>query len=267
MRMEVRLLGRIEIVVDGRPVPLAGRHAQALAALLALTRRPRSRDAIAADLWPDALTAANGALRQALWLLRSAFVAAGVDARGILEADADALGLTPELLVDVDVARFDAAMAGDPADADLAIQTYRGELAECLGHECFARERERLADEYEDALAMAAERRLLEHDLTGARDAALRLVARDPIREEAHAVLLRIHGLEGRRSQVLRQYRRLRDLLRRELDVDPLPETEAAFRTALRDAEARSAETVIRDTFGATVTVATGEAHAEVRPS
>ena len=38
-RMEVRLLGRIEIVVDGRPVPLAGRHAQALAALLALTRR------------------------------------------------------------------------------------------------------------------------------------------------------------------------------------------------------------------------------------
>ena len=228
-RMDVRLLGRIEIVVDDRMVPLAGRHAQALIALLALTGRPRSRDSIAADLWPDALTAANGALRQALWLLRSAFVAAGIDARRILEADADALGLAADLELDLDVARFDAAMTADVADVERAIAEYRGELAECLGHECFARERERLADEYEDALALAAERRLALHDLGGARDAALHLVARDPIREEAHAVLLRIHGLEGRRSQVLRQYRRLRDLLRRELDVDPLPETEAAL--------------------------------------
>jgi DNA-binding SARP family transcriptional activator len=246
-RLAIRLFGRIDVTVDGRPVPLAGRHAQALAALLALTRRPRSRDAIAADLWPDALTAANGALRQALWLLRSAFVAAGVDARQVLEADADALGLAADVELELDVARFDDAMTSEPPDVETAIATYRGELAECLGHECFARERERLADSYEDALAIAAEARLARRDLAGARDAAHRLVARDPIREEAHAVLLRIHGLEGRRSQVLRQYRRLRDLLRRELDVDPLPETEAALRAALRDAEAHSAEAVLRE--------------------
>ena len=246
-RLAIRLFGRIELTVDGHPVPLAGRHAQALAALLALTRRPRSRDAIAADLWPDALTAANGALRQALWLLRSALVSAGVDARRVLEADADALGLAVDVELELDVARFDAAMTLEPPDVETAIATYRGELAECLGHECFARERERLADAYEDALALAAEARLGDRDLAGARDAAHRLVARDPIREEAHAVLLRIHGLEGRRSQVLRQYRRLRDLLRRELDVDPLPETEAAFRSALRDAETHSAEAVLRE--------------------
>jgi DNA-binding SARP family transcriptional activator len=64
---------------------------------------------------------------------------------------------------------------------------------------------------------------------------------------------------------VLRQYRRLRDLLRRELDVDPLPETEAAFRAALRDAEARSAEVVLRDTIA--VSVAPADARIEVRPS
>src|SRR5918998_2774710 len=102
-RLAIRLFGRIELTVDGRTVPLAGRHAQALAALLALTRRPRSRDAIAADLWPEALTAANGALRQALWLLRSALVAAGVDARRVLDADADALGLAAEVELDLDV--------------------------------------------------------------------------------------------------------------------------------------------------------------------
>jgi DNA-binding SARP family transcriptional activator len=263
-RLTVRLFGRIEVAVDDRPVPLVGRHAQALAALLALTRRPRSRDAIAADLWPEALTAANGALRQALWLLRSAFVAASVDARQILEADADALGLAPDLELELDVARFDEAMTAEPPDVETAIATYRGELVECLGHDCFARERERLADAFEDALAIASEKRLLAHDLAGAREAAHRLVARDPIREEAHAVLLRIHGIEGRRSQVLRQYRRLRDLLRRELDVDPLPETEAALRAALRDSEAHSAEAVLREALRAPMAADGGP---DTRPS
>jgi DNA-binding SARP family transcriptional activator len=263
-RLTVRLFGRIEVAVDDRPVPLVGRHAQALAALLALTRRPRSRDAIAADLWPEALTAANGALRQALWLLRSAFVAASVDARQILEADADALGLAPDLELELDVARFDEAMTAEPPDVETAIATYRGELVECLGHDCFARERERLADAFEDALAIASEKRLLAHDLAGAREAAHRLVARDPIREEAHAVLLRIHGIEGRRSQVLRQYRRLRDLLRRELDVDPLPETEAALRAALRDSETHSAEAVLREALRAPMAADGGP---DTRPS
>jgi hypothetical protein len=59
----------------------------------------------------------------------------------------------------------------------------------------------------------------------------------------------------------------LRDLLRRELDVDPLPETEAAFRAALRDAESRSAEAVIRETIRVRVAKATAERASEARPS
>jgi DNA-binding SARP family transcriptional activator len=66
---------------------------------------------------------------------------------------------------------------------------------------------------------------------------------------------------------VLRQYRRLRDLLRRELDVDPLPETEAAFRAALRDAEARSAEAVIRESIQVRVAKAAADGLPEARPS
>ena len=74
---------------------------------------------------------------------------------------------------------------------------YRGDLLEGLGHECFAAERERLSDRYEDALAIVAERRLATGDPVGARDAADRLLERDPLREEAHAVLIAVHGLIG----------------------------------------------------------------------
>jgi DNA-binding SARP family transcriptional activator len=246
-RLTVRLFGRIELAVDGVPVRLTGRQAQALAALLVLVRRIRARDAIAADLWPDASSAATGSLRQALWLLRSALGGAGIDPDRILEVDQDALGLRCDLDIDVDVDHFDLALASDPPDAETAVAIYRGDLAECLGHECFARERERLADAFEDALALVAETRLERGRFGAARDAALALVARDPLREEAHATLIRTDGATGTRSQVRRQYRRLRELLRRELDVEPLPETDASLRAAVREAEERSSGSAARD--------------------
>ena len=73
VRLEVDLLGRLDVrAATGGRVRLPGRHAQALFALLVLARRPRSREAIAADLWPDADGASAGSLRQALWLVRQA---------------------------------------------------------------------------------------------------------------------------------------------------------------------------------------------------
>ena len=70
-------------------------------------------------------------------------------------------------------------------------------------------------------------------DHEGARRAAERLLVRDPLREEVHAVLIEVYGLYGSRSQVVRQYRRLCTVLARELDETPLPETDAIYRLAL----------------------------------
>ena len=115
-----------------------------------------------------------------------------------------------------------------------------------LGHDCFAAERERLSDRYEDALAIVAERRLEARDLIGARAAADRLLERDPLREEAHAVLIAVHGQIGSRSQVVRQHRRLQDVLRRELGEAPLPDTEAIYRQALDSTMRRALERAAR---------------------
>ncbi len=237
----VRLLGRIEVVGPGGPVRLGGRQAQALFALLALDRRPRSRDAIAADLWPDAAGASTGCLRQALWLVRTGLTTAGIDPDRLLEIEPDLIGLRPQARMDLDVARFEAETRSRPPDAQAAIGIYHGDLAEGLGHECFAAERERLSDAYEDALAVAAQQRLAAGDIDGARELAERLLARDALREEGHAALIAVFGEIGTRSQVARQYRRLQAVLRRELDVDPLPETDAAYRRAMAATVARSA--------------------------
>jgi DNA-binding SARP family transcriptional activator len=234
IRLRVELLGRLDVWTNaGQHIRLAGRHAQALFALLVLTRRPRSREAMAADLWPDAGAGSAGSLRQALWLVRQGLSEAGVEPDGLLDIDGDTVGIRIEATIDLDVTEFEACLGNDACRAEIAIELYHGDLLEGLGHDCFAAERERLSDRFEDALAIVAERRLAGGDPLGARAAADRLLERDPLREEAHAVLIAVHGLIGSRSQVVRQYRRLREVLWRELGEAPLPDTEAFYRQAI----------------------------------
>jgi DNA-binding SARP family transcriptional activator len=234
VRLRVDLLGRLDArTADGPQVRLPGRHAQALFALLVLARRPRSREAIATDLWPDADGGSAGSLRQALWLVRQGLIEAGVDPDRLLEVDAETVGIRMEARIELDVTAFERCLADVSCGAQAAVELYHGDLLEGLGHECFAAERERLSDRFEDALASVAQQRLLAGDLLGAQLASDRLLGRDPLREEAHAVLIAVHGLVGTRSQVVRQYRRLREVLSRELGETPLPDTEAIYRQAL----------------------------------
>ncbi|HEX5823645.1 MAG TPA: BTAD domain-containing putative transcriptional regulator [Candidatus Limnocylindrales bacterium] len=242
--MSIRLFGRLEVRAGGVDVRISGRHAQALTALLALRPRPRLRDAIAAELWPDVDGPSAASLRQALWLVRSSLTTAGLEPEAWLEADQDTLGLRSAASLDLDVDRFEglADQADDPVAEEAALSIYRGDLLEGLGHECFAAERERLSDSYEDLLARVAGTRMARGDVGGARLAATELLARDPLREEAHAVLIAAYGVAGSRSQVVRQYRRVCSILRSELAVGPLPETDAVYRIALAAAASRSRE-------------------------
>ncbi len=59
---------------------------------------------------------------------------------------------------------------------------------------------------------------------------ALRL---DPAREQNHQGLMAALLATGRRDEALRQYEACKETLRRELDVNPLPETEHLYLLAL----------------------------------
>ena len=243
-RLGIRLLGEVSADWDGRFVRPQGRGAVGLLAVLATKRRARTREDIAADLWPDGGPSSAAWLRQALWQLRRAFMAAGADPDLVFEADAERLAFNGALELDLDVERFEGLLHARPPDLDAALALYGGELTEGLGLECFARDRERLADLYEDALAQLGRRCLRDGDMGCARAAAIGLMERDPLREESHATLIEVYGRTGSRDQVVRQYRRLERLLRRELGVEPLAETRESFHAAMRHASERSAREV-----------------------
>jgi DNA-binding SARP family transcriptional activator len=237
--LQVRLLGPARIFWREREAILPNRHARGLVALLAFRSRSWTREALAVELWPDADNRSGKWLRQALWLLRSALSALGANADQVVVADEHVIGLGANIKVDVDAKRFQQLLRERPPHPEEALALYQGDLAEDLYLEGLAWHRELLADMYEDALASVASSRLAAGDRAGARNAAERLLERDRLREEAHSVLIEMHGLFGSRSQVVRQYRHLRAILANELNVEPLPETEMAYLTALRRTLAR----------------------------
>src|SRR5207344_1221288 len=127
VRLKVDLLGRLDArTADDRNIRLPGRHAQALFALLVLARRPRSRECIAADLWPDADGTSAGSLRQALWLVRQGLSEAGFAAGEVLDIDTDTVGIKIDACIDLDVTAFETCLANDPCGAEAAIEMYQG---------------------------------------------------------------------------------------------------------------------------------------------
>jgi DNA-binding SARP family transcriptional activator len=90
--LRVWLLGTLALEIDSVKVtPPSSRGARLVLAMLALDRRPHSREALAASLWPGVLrSSARASLRTALTQLRSAL---GRDAELFLHASRERVAL------------------------------------------------------------------------------------------------------------------------------------------------------------------------------
>ncbi len=111
-----------------------------------------------------------------------------------------------------------------------AVSLYRGDFLEDEPYaEWCWEERERLREAYLGLLSKLAAL----HADQGALETSIRYYRQtltvDPLREQNHQGLMRVFLAAGRRAEAVRQYQMCRDILRRELDVDPLPETEELY--------------------------------------
>ena len=242
-RLKLTLLGGFEAVSSsGAAVTLPTKKARALLAYCAL--RPgeaHQREKLATLLWGDTREEnARNSLRQALFLLRGALRQIRCNA---LRIDGDTVTADPQA-IEVDVVRFEQLLAEQaPPAFEQAASLYRGDLLDgfVVDEEPFEQwllqERERVRELALDALA-----RLLRHQNSlEATDAAIqtarRLLALDPLQEAVHRMLMRLHVRSGRREAALRQYEVCVGLLRRELQLEPEPETRQLREEILRTRE------------------------------
>jgi len=226
--LTIRLLGPPVIEHDGVATPAPrGRKAWALLAYLLLADRPPSRRNLAELLFCDA-DDPLGALRWTLAELRRALAAPGS-----LRGDPVATTLGPGVEVDV------RALTGVPT-ASAPLLTLGGELLEGMdvaaspAFECWlAVERYRLASMAEARLRQEALALLAAGRADEAVAYASQVVARNPLEEGNHELLVRSLAAAGDRPATLRQVAVSEDVLRRELGIEASP--------ALRDAAAAPA--------------------------
>src|SRR5919109_1362590 len=215
--LHVRLLGGVDLRLGEVQVPpLDSARAESLLAYLLLHRdAPQQRQHLAFTLWPDsAEPQARTNLRHVLHNLRRALP----DADRFIDVGPRTLRWRPEAPW-LDLAAFEQAVAEGRLED--AVATYSGELLEGNYDEWLLEERERLSQLYLGALERLAQELEAQGRFDQAVRYAERLVSADPLREETHRLLIRLHDAVGDRARALRAYHACATTLVRELGVEP----------------------------------------------
>jgi len=205
--------------------------AKNLLKLLALTPRHRlHHERVMEILWPESdPDAAKRNLHRVLYTLRRVLqpdLAPGATSDYIALRD-DMLVLCPSGNLWVDLDAFSAAAAGARRERDLAaydhaLSLYAGDLLPDDRYEDWTvARREEMCALYIALLLEATELQIRSGDPREATRLLERLVATQPLAEEAHLALMRLYAATGRRYNALRQYQQLQETLRRELDAEP----------------------------------------------
>jgi DNA-binding SARP family transcriptional activator/tetratricopeptide (TPR) repeat protein len=214
----------------GRDIAIGSRKAQALLAVLGVACPGAvGRERLIGMLWAEhSQERARHSLRQTLSELRR-------DVPSLIVVRGDALALDPAACT-VDVAAFrHLAAADDAASLDRASQLYGGALADGLAvreegfEEWLRTESTQLAGLAGATMARLASGLAESGDHPSAVAVLQRWLALDPACEDAHRRLIEALAAVGRHSAAQQQYQLCRDVLMRDLGVEPSAQTVAVF--------------------------------------
>jgi DNA-binding SARP family transcriptional activator/Tfp pilus assembly protein PilF len=218
----------------GNDILPKGRKAKALLGCLCLASGQKlARSRLASMLWDRVSDfQARASFRQAY---RELVVAFGPLAKELISGDRETIVLNKDACWIDALAILEPEMAQNAHRSELAAYC-SGELLEELGGVSVSFDHWLLG---ERTRFIEQRRALLEAELSHARgqnrdaneraDIARRLIMFDAAHEGASRILMRALADLGERAQALREYARLRGVLRNSLDVEPSPETNALY--------------------------------------
>ncbi len=238
------MLGDFELYLDDRRLNnFASRQARLILAYLLLNPERRySRSNLATQFWGRLSDSrARKALNTEIWRICKALTNEGLDPDTILQRDQHAIGLRldAECWSDVDTIqktlnRLDtldprACSAVDAEAVFEAVRLYRGELLEGVYDDWCLVQREGFQVRQMNALEFLLLYDMHEQKWQSALQHGQRLLGMDPIMEHVHRIVMECHYKIGNRPAAIRQYHQCKDILRNELGVDPMPQTERLY--------------------------------------
>lgn len=224
----------------GTHLPIARRQVRALLYRLVADSQPVPREHLCFLLWPD--TPESSARRNLTGLL--SHLRRTLPTPQMLLTEKEQVWLDSNYVwSDVKVFQRLSAMekpSGRTKALEQAVGLYRGPfldgfyLPDSPEFEMWAAlERQTWERLYLEALASLIEEQAARGEYAAAIAYARRYLATDDLAEEIHRRLIELYATSGDRSAALRQYDQCLTILERELGVDPLPETQSAYRAVL----------------------------------
>lgn len=253
-RLILQFLGLPQLHLDDQPIATDRRKAVALLAYLAVNDSDHgfqrySRESLSALLWPDYEQAkAFSNLRRTIWEVHQAI------GEGWLIAERESVFLNQDAKIDLDIARFQNLLSqshrqNDPARRIPllmeATKLYRNHFLTgfslkdaYLFNEWAYTEAEDLRGKLAGALETLSEDYPAIGEAEKAIPYARRLITLDPLNEASHRNLMEVYIRAGQHSAALKQYQACEQILRKELGLDPQPETRALYKK-IRKGEAK----------------------------
>jgi DNA-binding SARP family transcriptional activator len=231
-RTQIQLLDSFGIRHDGEAVHLP-MSAQRVIAFLAIRSHPMLRLHVAGSLWLDSPEERGFAnLRSALWRIHRSGVA-------VVDSSGGTLRLAPDVRVDLHEATALAhhLIGSVPMGACGGVEwlPLAGEVLPDWDDDWALVEREHFRNLSLQALESLCEHLTAQGRLRQALEVGLAAFAREPLRESAHRLLVRIYLTDGNAVDALRQFRLYRDLARSRLGVEPSAQMIELVRGLARD--------------------------------
>lgn len=244
--LSMSLLGSPLISLNGNPVKIPTSRALPVLAYLAINGQPQSRETLASLLWTDSnQKQALAALRTTLWRLKSAGLEEWIT------LDRNEIALNQLKNIDIDVLNFKSFLDrcndhGHPASQiclfctpclTRAIELYRGEFMKGFNISkalMFDDWRMQQSETLESLHLNALERLVRCHRTFGDFNLAIQYariwLSNDRLNENAHSQLLQLYSITGQRTAAISLYKHYKELLSRELSVEPTEEMTALYR-------------------------------------
>jgi predicted ATPase/DNA-binding SARP family transcriptional activator len=253
-QLALHFLGTPQLFLDNSPLPVERRKAIALLAYLAVNRFMHSRETLSALLWPEyEQSKAFTNLRHTLWEIQQTI------GEGWLDTSRDKIGLNNEANIWLDLDHFKSRLGQSRVQKDVAqrvslladaAKLYRNHFltgfslkdALTFNEWAFA-ESEELRSNLAEALNILSEDYISLGEAEKAIPYARRLITLDPLNEASHCKLMEVYIQAGQHSAALKQYQTCEQILRKELGLDPQPETLALYKR-IRKGEIKPAQVI-----------------------
>jgi predicted ATPase len=247
VQLAIQLIGTPQFQLDQVPVTASRRAVIALLAYLAVSDlehpgQRHTRESLAVLLWTDYEPAkALGNLRHTLWEVTK-FIG-----EGLIIPEHETIYLNPKTDLTLDLAQFQSLLRQASHESDPALRVpllidaaklYRDDFLSGFSlkegsnfNEWAFAKAESLRRDFVSVLQALVEGQSTLDQFLSAIPYAQHLVGLDPLNEAAHRKLMELYVFGDQQSAALQQYRVLEKLLRKELNLDPQPETRELYKS------------------------------------